>query len=66
MSKTFKGQCIRCLEIKSLDQFAKDKRAKFGVRSICKSCHNAEANKRYHDRQAYIRELIAKAKEELI
>ena len=30
--------CIKCLEIKPLNKFPKDKKCKLGYRSICKKC----------------------------
>jgi superfamily II helicase len=56
-------KCSRCEEIKPLSEYGKDKNAKYGIRSICKSCANKAANERYHARTAKIKALLAKVEQ---
>ena len=45
MSETKK--CSKCLEIKSLNEFNKNKSKKFGVASVCKICHSNYRKEHY-------------------
>ena len=47
-------ECSQCKELKPLTEFYKDKRAKSGLYSGCKSCHNQQNNA--ERRKKYIRE----------
>jgi hypothetical protein len=48
-------KCIHCFEVKSLDEFIKDKRRPDGRGSICKPCRRVECARDYRKRKASIR-----------
>ena len=43
-------KCTKCGEVKPLDSFSTEKRAKDGRRSACKTCLNISASKYYKDK----------------
>lgn len=60
-------QCTKCGVVKAMGAFAKDKAAKFGVKSYCNSCAsklNSEWLKRSGNRARYNREFRARHPEE--
>ena len=58
-------RCCRCLKVKPLDEFSKDKRSKDGIRSHCKNCAKKEYKKKAEYFKEYHKEYYKKHKEEI-
>ncbi len=46
-------ECSKCNEMLPLNKFNNDKRRKFGKRSQCKKCYNAQHNKSHSTEEEY-------------
>jgi hypothetical protein len=53
-------KCCRCNEVKPLDSFVKDMRAKDGRKSFCKDCHNERAQE-WRDNNQKFNQAVQKA-----